>query len=181
MYIEIIHISNLFYRAASRCFRGHFASCQSTRGQAHEYGSRPSLESDSWQLIFVSGSCSFQLHQMARVKNARGDPGDEDPRPPPRQPTDAKGKAMKKLATMKRKYPDVDTVRVATVAEAAERVERGGAQSGVVIADQLSSSTRAALEQVERCHGGPAGTVMVGGWRVAIDETQSQGEPQQQA
>ena len=59
---------------------------------------------------------------MARVKNVRGGPGDEDPRPPPRQPTDPKGKVTKKLATRKRKYPDADTARAATVAEAAERV-----------------------------------------------------------
>ena len=39
---------------------------------------------------------------------------------------------------------------------------------------------RAALEQVERHHGGPAKTVMVGGRRVAIDESQPQGESQQQ-
>ena len=46
---------------------------------------------------------------MAHVKNARGGLGDEDPRPPPRLPTDVKGKAMKKLATKKRKYADADT------------------------------------------------------------------------
>ena len=39
---------------------------------------------------------------MARVKNAGGGPGDEDPRPPPCLPTNLKGKAMKKLATKKR-------------------------------------------------------------------------------
>ena len=100
---------------------------------------------------------------MARVKNVEGGPGDEDPRPPARQPIDAKGKATKKLVTKKQKYPDADTVRVATVAEATERVKRGGAQSGVVIVDQLSPSTRAALEQVERRHGGPARTVMLEG------------------
>ena len=50
-----------------------------------------------------------------------------------------------------------------------------------MIADQFSPSTRAALEQVERRHGGPALTVMVGGRRVAIDESQPQGESQQQA
>ena len=131
-------------------------------------------------MIFVSGSCSFQLHQIARVKNVRGGPGDEDLRPPPpRQPTDTKGKVTKKLATRKRKYPDVDTSRAATVAEAVEHVERGGAQSGVVIVDQLSPSMRAALEQVDRHHGGLARTLMVGGRRVAIDESQSQGESQQ--
>ena len=118
------------------------------------------------------GSCSFQLHQMARVKNVEGGPGDEDLRPPPRLPTDIKGKATKKLAMKKRKYPDADTTRAAAVVEAAERIERGGTRSDVVIVDQLSPSTRAALEQVERCHGGPAGTIMVGGWRVAIDESQ---------
>ena len=72
---------------------------------------------------------------MACVKNVGGGPGDEDPRPPPRQPIDPKGKATKKLATRKRKYPDVDTARAATVAEVVEHIERGGAQSGVVIAD----------------------------------------------
>ena len=73
---------------------------------------------------------------MARVKNVGGGPGDEDPRPPPHLPTDAKGKATKKLTTKKRKYPDADTARAAAVAEAAEHAERGGARSGVVIVDQ---------------------------------------------
>ena len=70
---------------------------------------------------------------MARVKNAGGGPGDEDPRRPPRLPADPKGKATKKLATRKRKYLDVDTSRAA--AEAADLAERGGCHSGVVIAD----------------------------------------------
>ena len=83
---------------------------------------------------------------MARVKNVGGGPGDEDPRHPPRLPTDPKGKATKKLATRKCKYPDADTAREATVAEAAERAERGGARSGVVIVDQLSPEARATLE-----------------------------------
>ena len=72
---------------------------------------------------------------MARVKNTGGGPGDEDPRRSPRLPADPKGKAMKKTATKKRKYPDTETARAATVAEATERAERGGAHSGVVIAD----------------------------------------------
>ena len=71
----------------------------------------------------------------------------------------------------KRKYPDADTARAAAVAEAAEHAERGGTRSGVVIANQLSPATRAALEQVECRHDGPAGTVMVGGRHVAIDES----------
>ena len=68
---------------------------------------------------------------MARVKNASGGPGDEDPRHPPRLPTDAKGKTTKKLATKKWKYPDADTARVAIVVATAELAERGGARSGV--------------------------------------------------
>ena len=68
---------------------------------------------------------------MARVKNTRGGPGDEDPRRPPRLPADPKGKATKKLATKKRKYLDVDTARAVVVAAAAERVDAGGARSGV--------------------------------------------------
>ena len=63
----------------------------------------------------------------------------------------------------KRKYPDADTARATADVEATERVERGGARNGVVIVDQLSPSTRAALEQVERHHDGPARTIMVGG------------------
>ena len=109
---------------------------------------------------------------MACVKNAGAGLGDEDPRHPPRLPVDPKGKATKKTTTKKRKYPDAETARAATVVEATEHVKRGGARSGVDIADQLSPSARAALEQVERRHGGPAGTLMIGGWRVAIDEDQ---------
>ena len=113
---------------------------------------------------------------MARTKNVRGGPGDEDPRPPPRQPVDPKGKATKKLAVRKRKYPNAETARAATVAEAAEHAERGGARSRVQIVDQLSLEARASLERVERLHGGPTGTLMIGGRRVAIDEGQPQGE-----
>ena len=98
---------------------------------------------------------------MARVKNVGGGPDDENSRPSPRQPIDPKGKATKKLATKKRKYLDVDMARAAAVAAAVERAETGGARSGVKITDQLSPSTRATFEQVERRHGGPAVTVMV--------------------
>ena len=108
---------------------------------------------------------------MAHVKNVGGGPGDEDPRPPPRLPTEVKGKA-KKLATKKRKYADADTERAAAVATAVERVERGGARSGVVIVDQLSPAQRATVEQVECRHGSPARTVMLEGWLVVLEETQ---------
>ena len=73
---------------------------------------------------------------MARMKNVGGGPGDDDRRPPPRLPADPKGKATKKIASKKRKYPDVETARAVAVAEATECAERGGARSGVVIADQ---------------------------------------------
>ena len=75
---------------------------------------------------------------MAHVKNAGGGPGDEDLRRLPRLPADPKGKATKKLAIRKHKYPDADTSRAAVVVEAVERTERGGARSGVRIVDQLS-------------------------------------------
>jgi len=101
---------------------------------------------------------------MARTKNVGGGPGDDDRRPPPRLPADPKGKATKKIATKKHKYPDAETARAAIVVEAVERAERGGARSGVVIADQLPPATRDALEQVEHRHGGLAGTVMLAGW-----------------
>ena len=109
---------------------------------------------------------------MARVKNVGGGPGDEDPRPPPRLPTDVKGKATKKLATKKRKYADANTERAAAVIAVAERAERGGARSGVVIADQLSPSQRATVEQVEHRHGSPAGTIMLEGWCIVLEDTQ---------
>ena len=110
---------------------------------------------------------------MARTKNVGGGPGDEDPRRPPRLPADPKGKATKKIATKKRKYPDAEIARAVAVTEAAEHAERGGARSGVVIADQqLTPAQRAAVEQVERRYGNPAGTTMVGGQQLILQETQ---------
>ena len=82
---------------------------------------------------------------MARVKNVDGGPGDEDLRPPPHLPSEAKGKATKKLATKKRKYLDADIVRAAAVVAVAEQAEAGGARSGVQITDQLSPSQRATV------------------------------------
>ena len=75
---------------------------------------------------------------MACTKNVGGGPGDDDRRPPPCLPTGPKGKATKKVASKKHKYPDAETARAAAVTEAVEHVERGGARSGVVIADHLS-------------------------------------------
>ena len=47
---------------------------------------------------------------MARVNNARGGPGDEDPRPPPRLTAQEKGK-VKKTTTKERNLVDVETER----------------------------------------------------------------------
>ena len=77
---------------------------------------------------------------MAHVKNVGGGPDGEDPRPLPRLSAEVKGKGTKKTTSKKRKFADADTARAAVVAAAAERVERGGARSGVIIVDQLSPS-----------------------------------------
>ena len=58
---------------------------------------------------------------MAHVMNARGGLGDEDPRPPPRLPTDVKGKATKMITSKKRKFADVDIARAATMAAASDK------------------------------------------------------------
>ena len=108
---------------------------------------------------------------MAHVKNARGGPGDEDPRPLPCLFAEVKSKA-KKTTIKKRKFVDVDTERAAAVAAMTEHTKRGGARSGVRIADQLSPAQRATVERVERFHGSPAGTVMLRVRRVTLEESQ---------
>ena len=115
---------------------------------------------------------------MARTKNVGGGLGDDDRRPPPRLPIGIKGKATKKTASKKRKYPDVETTRAAIVAEAVERAERGGARSGVVIVDHLSPDVQGRLKEIECLHGSPSGTVMMAGRHLAIVEPQRQGESQ---
>ena len=117
---------------------------------------------------------------MARTKNVGGGPRDEDSRCPPRLPTNPKGKATKKVASKKHKYPDAETARAAAVTEAVEHVERGGARSGVVIADHLSPEAQDRLERIERLHGSPPRTIMMQGRRLPIVEPQPQGESQQE-
>ena len=80
---------------------------------------------------------------MARCKNARGRPSDEDPKPPPRLTAQQKGKA-KMITKKKRKRDDVEAERAATVAATAKRAEIGGPGSGIRIGDQLSPAQRAA-------------------------------------
>ena len=87
---------------------------------------------------------------------------------------------MEQVVSKKRKYPDVETARAAAVIEATERAERGGARSGVVIADHLSPEAQGRLERIEHLHGGPPRTVMMQGRRLAIEEPQPQGESQQE-
>ena len=109
---------------------------------------------------------------MARCKNAGGGPSDEDPRPPPRLTAQEKGKATK-ITMKKRKFADVETERAAAVAAAAEQAERGGARSGVHIGDQLSLAQRATIERIEASLGSPPGTIMLGGWHVSLEESQT--------
>ena len=119
---------------------------------------------------------------MAHTKNVGGGPGDDDRRPPPRLPADPKGKATKKIASKKRKYPDAETARATAVAEAVDRAERGGARSGVVIADQqLTPAQRTAVEEAKHFHGSPPGTMTMAGRRLPIVDPQPQGESQQES
>ena len=117
---------------------------------------------------------------MARTKNISGGLGDDDQRPLPRQPTGPKGKATKKVVSKKRKYPDVEIARAAAIAEVVERAERGGARSGVVIADHLSPEAQGRLDHIERLHGSPPRSVMMVGRRLLIVDPQPQGESQQE-
>ena len=115
---------------------------------------------------------------MARTKNIGGGPGDEDQRPLSRQPVGPKGKATKKTASKKRKYPDAETARAAAVAEAVERAERGGARSGVVIIDHMAPDTQGRLKEIEHLHGSPSRTIMMARRRLPIVDPQPQGESQ---
>ena len=117
--------------------------------------------------------------EMARCKNAKGGPGDEDPRPPPRLTAQEKGKA--KMTTKKKcKRDDVEAERAATVANVVERAKIGGSSSGIRVGDQLSSAQRAAIERIEASLGSLPRTIMLGGWRVYLKESQTQGVTEQQ-
>ena len=116
---------------------------------------------------------------MARIKNARGGPSDEDPRPLPRLTAQEKGK-VKKTTTKKQKLIDVEAERAAIVAAAVERAERGGARSGVHIADQLSLAQRSTVERIEASLGSPPRTMMLEGRHVSLEESQTPGVTEQQ-
>ena len=107
---------------------------------------------------------------MARTKNVGGGPGDDDQRPSPRQLVGPKGKATKQVTSKKRKYLDAETARAVAVAKVTERAERGGARSGVIIADHLAPDAQGRLREIERLHGSPPRTIMMAGRRLAIEE-----------
>ena len=62
------------------------------------------------------------------------------------------------------------------MAAAVEQAKRGGSRSGIRIGDQLSLAQRAVVERVETRHGSPPRTVMLGGWRVSLEESLPLGE-----
>ena len=109
---------------------------------------------------------------MACCKDVGGGPGDEDLTPLPRLTAQQKGKA-KKTTKKKRKRDDVEAERAVAVVAAVERAEIGGSGSGVHIGDQLSLTQRAAVERIEASLGSPPRTIMLGGWHVSLEESQT--------
>jgi len=106
---------------------------------------------------------------MARCKNVRGCPNDEDPRPPPHLTAQQKGKA-KNTIKKKRKFDDVEVERAAAVAAAIEQAKRDGSSSGICIGDQLSPTQRATVERIEASLGSPPGTIMFGGRHLSSED-----------
>ena len=96
---------------------------------------------------------------------------------------------MKKTTKKKHKLDDVEAERAAAVAATAEHAKRGGSRGSICLGDQLSPAQRAAVERIETSFGSPLGTIMLGGWRVSLedtpegphlDESQTQGVTEQQ-
>ena len=59
------------------------------------------------------------------------------------------------------------------MAAAVERAERGGSRNGIRIGDQLSPAQSATIERIDTRLGSPPRTIMLGGWRVSLEESQS--------
>ena len=116
--------------------------------------------------------------EMARCKNVRGGPSDEDPRPPPHLTAQQKGK-VKKTTKKKHKFEDVEVERAAAVAATAERAERGGSSNGIHIGDQLSPAQRATVERIEASLGSPPRTIMLGGQRVSLEDAPKVSRPKE--
>ena len=115
---------------------------------------------------------------MAHCKNIGGGPGDEDPTPSPCLTTQQKGKE-KKTTKKKRKFNDVEAERAAAVAAATERAEIGGSGSGIRIGDQLLLAQGATVERFDAHLGSPPRTIMLGGRRVSLEESQTKGVTEQ--
>ena len=56
------------------------------------------------------------------------------------------------------------------MAASAERAEIGGSGSGIHIGNQLSPAQRATIERIEVDLGSPPRTIILGGWRVSLEE-----------
>ena len=110
--------------------------------------------------------------EIACCKNVGGGLSDEDPTPPPRLTAQQKGKA-KKTTKKKQKLDDVEAERAIAVVAATKRAERGGVGSGIRIGDQLSPTQRATVERIEASLASPPRTIMLGGWRVSLEESQT--------
>ena len=65
------------------------------------------------------------------------------------------------------------------MAATAERAKICQSGSGIHIGDQLSSAQRAVVERIEASLGSPPGTIMLGGWHVSLEESQTQGVTEQ--
>ena len=76
------------------------------------------------------------------------------------------------IAKKKRKRDDKEAERAATATATVERVERGGRASSIHIGDQLIPAQRAIVEEFATWHGSPRGTIMLGGQRVSLEDTQ---------
>ena len=59
------------------------------------------------------------------------------------------------------------------MAAAIERAEIGGSGSGIRIGNQLSSAQRAVVERIEASLGSPPRTIILGGRRVSLEESQT--------
>ena len=66
------------------------------------------------------------------------------------------------------------------MAATTERAERGRSRSGIRIGNQLSPTQRATVKRIEASLGSPPRTVMLGGRRVSLEESQTQGVTEQQ-
>ena len=77
---------------------------------------------------------------------------------------------MKKTTKKKHKKDDVEVERATAVVASVERAEIGGSSSGIHIGDQLPLAQTAAVERIEASLGSPPRTIMLGEWRVSLEE-----------